>query len=153
MMLVRYPERATLRFLQKYMSRFLLHSRRVMGASIVVLLMVIVALSTATRQPGLEVSTGPWHTWKAGHMTTVEGQETSETRSTASSEKPGECSGGSAAGILILRFCGSSLSRRFLDRHSDPTTSSPPYPRLTSSFFDSFGRLRCLPAIAFRVTR
>jgi hypothetical protein len=79
-----------LEFLYIYMSRFLLHSRRLLGASIVVLLLVIVALSTATRQPALHVLSAPWHTWKAGYMTKAEGHETSPTRSTAPSEMPGE---------------------------------------------------------------
>jgi hypothetical protein len=75
--------RAALDFLSEIMARILLHSRRIMAASVLLLLVGVVALSTATRRPGLQVSTGPWHTWKAGLMTKAEGQEACKLRVTA----------------------------------------------------------------------
>ena len=75
--------RAALSFLDENMARILLHSRRILAASVLLLLVGVVALSTATRRPCLEGSTGPWHTWKAGHMTTAEGQEACKLRVTA----------------------------------------------------------------------
>lgn len=78
-------------FLHTYMLRVLLHSRRLMAASIVLLLAVIVALSTASRQPCLEVSSAPWHTWKAGYMTRMEWDDTtSQACPIAYSKTPGE---------------------------------------------------------------
>lgn len=57
------------------MTRILLRSRRLMAVSILLLLAGVVVLSAATRKPYLHVRTGPWHAWKAGHMTQPEGQE------------------------------------------------------------------------------
>jgi hypothetical protein len=57
------------------MTRILLRSRRLLAVSILLLLAGVVVLSAATRKPCLHVCTGPWHVWKAGHMTKTEGQE------------------------------------------------------------------------------
>ena len=75
--------RAALDFLDENMARILLHSRRIMAAGVLLLLVGVVALSTATRRPCLQVSTGPWHTWKAGHMTKAEGHEACKLRANA----------------------------------------------------------------------
>lgn len=73
-----------------------------MAASVVLLLALIAALSTATRQPGLQVSTAPWHTWKAGYMAEAEAQETTQTRQTAPCEMPGEAAAVSLPAPVIL---------------------------------------------------
>jgi hypothetical protein len=65
------------------MTRILLRSRRVMAVSILVLLAGVVVLSAATRKPCLHACTGPWHVWKAGHMTKTEGLEVRGLRVTA----------------------------------------------------------------------
>jgi hypothetical protein len=72
--------RAALGFLDKDMARIQLHSRRFVAVSFLLLLAGVVVLSAATRRPCLKVSTGPWHTWKAGHMTKAEGQEACKLR-------------------------------------------------------------------------
>ena len=50
------------------------------------LLASVIALSTATRQPCLQVPSGPWHTYKVGHMTEAEHQASSVS-DTADSDK------------------------------------------------------------------
>ncbi len=72
--------RAALDFLDENMARILLHTRRLMAAAVLLLLVGVVALSTATRKPCLHVLSGPWHTYKVGHMTPSRGHETSEGR-------------------------------------------------------------------------
>ena len=59
-----------------------------MAVSILLLLAGVVVLSAATRRPCLHVCTGPWHIWKAGHMTKPEGQETCKLRVTAEAQTP-----------------------------------------------------------------
>ena len=58
----------------------LIRSRGLMAVSSLLLLAGVVVLSTATRQPCLHVSTGPWRLWKVGHMTKSEGQEACKLR-------------------------------------------------------------------------
>ena len=50
------------------MKRIIALKRRVFSAGILFLLVGVVALSIATRQPRLRACTGPWHTYKAGHL-------------------------------------------------------------------------------------
>ena len=78
--------RAALDFLDKNMARILHHSQRIMAAGVLLLLVGVVALSTATRRPCLQVHSGPWHTYKVGHMTPSRGPETSEARPTTVAE-------------------------------------------------------------------
>ena len=47
----------------------------VFAASVLFLLVVVSALSIATRRPYLEARTGTWHIFKAGHMTEAETHE------------------------------------------------------------------------------
>ena len=75
-------------FLLESMTRILLRSRRLLGASILLLLAGVVVLSTATREPCLQVCSGPWHLSKAGHMTKSEGQESCKLRVTAEAQTP-----------------------------------------------------------------
>jgi len=63
--------------------------RAVFVASIMFLLVGVVALSTATRRPCLQVSSGPWHTYKAGHMTESEQLESSVINAAESDEVVG----------------------------------------------------------------
>ena len=56
------------------MARLLYRSRRLAAVSVLALLAGVVALSSATRRPCLQVSTSPWHLWKAGYMEVSEGQ-------------------------------------------------------------------------------
>jgi hypothetical protein len=51
--------------------------RAVFVASIMFLLVGVVALSTATRRPWLQACSGPWHTYKASHMSESERHESS----------------------------------------------------------------------------
>jgi hypothetical protein len=55
-------------------------------ASIMFLLVGVVALSTASRQPCLPACSGPWHTYKASHMTESDQHEISVTNSAESPE-------------------------------------------------------------------
>jgi hypothetical protein len=50
---------------------------RALVPSVIFLLIGVVSLSTATRMPCLQAASGPWHTYKAGHMTESEQQERS----------------------------------------------------------------------------
>jgi hypothetical protein len=68
------------------MRRLLLRSRRLLAASTVLLLVGVVALSTATRRPCNQESTGTWHTWKASRMTQAEDQEPCEMRVSAETQ-------------------------------------------------------------------
>jgi hypothetical protein len=58
-----------------------------MAVSILLLLAGVVVLSAATRRPCLQVCSGPWRLWKAGHMTKSEGLESCKLR--VSAEAPG----------------------------------------------------------------
>jgi len=60
--------------------------RVVFVASIMFLLLGVVALSTASRRPCLQVSSGPWHTYKASHMSESEQHESSVTNAAESAE-------------------------------------------------------------------
>jgi hypothetical protein len=51
------------------MKRTVASYRQLIAAGVVLLLFGVVVLSCATRRPGLRVSSAPWHTYKAGHMT------------------------------------------------------------------------------------
>jgi hypothetical protein len=62
--------------------------RPVFSAGIMLVLVAVVALSSATRQPCLRACTGPWHTYKAGLMTQSEQQEVSVTKAAESAEDP-----------------------------------------------------------------
>jgi len=59
-------------FVYKDMARFLQGSRRLLATNALVLLAVVVVLSAATRRPCLHAQSGPWHTFKAGHMAAPE---------------------------------------------------------------------------------
>jgi len=60
--------------------------RAVLVASIMFLLVGVVALSTATRRPCLQATSGPWHTYKAGHMTESEQHESAVTNAAETAE-------------------------------------------------------------------
>lgn len=62
-------------FIYGNVARILLRYRRFLAAGILFLLGGVVVLSIATRRPCLQVHSGPWHTFKAGHMITPEGHE------------------------------------------------------------------------------
>jgi hypothetical protein len=68
------------------MKRIIARYSPVLVASVVSLLVGVVALSTATRQPCLQACSGPWHTYKAGHMTEAEQDEIPVTNSAESAE-------------------------------------------------------------------
>jgi hypothetical protein len=57
------------------MKRIFARYRPVFVASVVFLLVGVVSLSTASRQPCLRACSGPWHAYKAGHMTEAERHE------------------------------------------------------------------------------
>ncbi len=61
------------------MERIIARYRRPFAASIMFLLVGVVALSSATRQPCLQAGSGPWHTYKASRMTESAQHETSVT--------------------------------------------------------------------------
>ena len=67
--------RGTVGHYLKSMTRIFLRSRRMMAASILLLLAGVTVLSAATRRPCLRPSTAPWHVFKAGHMTESRGPE------------------------------------------------------------------------------
>jgi hypothetical protein len=54
--------------------------------SVMFLLVGLVGLSTATRMPCIQAASGPWHTYKAGHMTESEQQESSVINAVESAE-------------------------------------------------------------------
>jgi hypothetical protein len=68
------------------MKRIIACYRAVFVASIMFLLVGVVALSTATRRPCLQATSGPWHTYKAGHMTESQQQEISVTNAAETAE-------------------------------------------------------------------
>jgi hypothetical protein len=57
------------------MKRIVAISRPAFAAGILFLLAGVVALSTATRRPHLRACSGSWHTYKAGHFTETEQNE------------------------------------------------------------------------------
>ena len=71
-MMFRGLTRIGLGFVYENMARFLQRSRRFLATSAFVLLAGVVVLSAATRRPCLHVHSGPWHTFKAGHMAAPE---------------------------------------------------------------------------------
>lgn len=74
--------RAALDFPHENMARTMVHSRRIMAAGVLLLLAGVIALSTATRRPCLQVHSGTWHIYKVGHMNPSKGHETSKARPT-----------------------------------------------------------------------
>ena len=68
------------------MKRIIASYGRVFVASIMFLLVGVVALSTATRRPCLQACSGPWHTYKASHMSESEQHESSVTNAAESAE-------------------------------------------------------------------
>ena len=60
--------------------------RDILVAGILFLLAGVVGLSTATRMPCLQVCSGPWHVYKASHMTESEEQSSSVTERAESAE-------------------------------------------------------------------
>jgi hypothetical protein len=71
------------------MKRIIASHGRVFAASIMFLLVGVVALSTATRRPCLQACSAPWHTYKASHMTESEQHESSVTIAAESAEVVG----------------------------------------------------------------
>ena len=69
--------RALLELFYESVKRIIARYSPVFLASIMFLLVGVVALSAATRQPRLRACSGPWHTYKAGHMTEPEPHEIS----------------------------------------------------------------------------
>jgi hypothetical protein len=78
--------RGLLALFYESMKRIIARYSPVFVAGIVFLLVGVVALSTATRQPCLPACSGPWHTYKAGHMTESDQHEISVTNSAESPE-------------------------------------------------------------------
>jgi hypothetical protein len=72
--------RALLALFYESMKRIIARYSPVVVAGIMFLLVGVVALSAATRQPRLRACSGPWHTYKAGHMTQPERHEISVTK-------------------------------------------------------------------------
>jgi len=68
------------------MKQIIARYRRLFVASVILLLVGVVALSMATRRPCLQARTGAWHTYKAGRMTESEQRETSATEAAESTE-------------------------------------------------------------------
>jgi hypothetical protein len=60
---------AILSHFHESMKRIIARYAPVFVASMMFLLVGVIALSAATRQPRLQACSGPWHTYKAGHMT------------------------------------------------------------------------------------
>lgn len=58
----------SLSFVHENMGRFLRRSRQLLTTGCLLLLVGVVVLSAATRRPCFHVHSGPWHTFKAGHM-------------------------------------------------------------------------------------
>lgn len=78
--------RAALGLSREGMKRIIASYGRVFVASIMFLLVGVVALSTATRRPCLQTTSGPWHTYKASYMTEPQQQESSVTHAAESAE-------------------------------------------------------------------
>ena len=69
--------RGLLALFYESMKRIIARYSPVFVASIMFLLVGVVALSAASRQPRLRACSGPWHTYKGGHMTEPEPREIS----------------------------------------------------------------------------
>ena len=80
--------RAPLTSLLESMTRILLRSRRLLSASILLLLAGVVVFSAATRRPCLRVCSGAWHLCKTGHMSKSDGAESRQLRMTAEARMP-----------------------------------------------------------------
>jgi hypothetical protein len=78
--------RGLLALFYESMRRIIARYSPVVVASIMFLLVGVVALSAATRQPRLRACSGPWHTYKAGHMTEPERHEISVTKAAEPAE-------------------------------------------------------------------
>jgi len=78
--------RAGLGVFRESMSGIIARYRAVFGASIMFLLVGVAALSTATRRPCLQACSGPWHTYKASHMSESEQHESSVANAVESAE-------------------------------------------------------------------
>jgi hypothetical protein len=78
--------RATLGLFYESMRGIIARYRAVSVASIMFLLVGVVALSTASRRPCFQVCSGPWHTYKASHMSESEQHESSVTNAAESAE-------------------------------------------------------------------
>jgi hypothetical protein len=78
--------RAHLGLFHESMKRIIASYGRVFVASIMFLLVGVVALSTATRRPCLQACSGPWHTYKASHMTEPKQHESSVTNAAEPAE-------------------------------------------------------------------
>jgi hypothetical protein len=78
--------RGVLALFYESMKRIIARYSPVFVASIMFLLVGVIALSAATRQPRLQACSGPWHTYKAGHMTEPDQHEISVTNSAESPE-------------------------------------------------------------------
>ena len=74
-------------FFHDSMKQIIARYRRLFVASVILLLVGVVALSMATRRPCLQARTGAWHTYKAGHMTESEQRENSATEAAESTEE------------------------------------------------------------------
>ena len=70
----------------KSMKGIFTHYRAVLVAGVMFLLVGVVGLSTATRMPCLQACGGPWHTYKATHMSESEQHQSSVTHAAESAE-------------------------------------------------------------------
>jgi hypothetical protein len=77
-------------FVYENMARMFQRSRQLLATSTLVLLAVVVVLSAATRRPCLHVHTGPWHTFKAGHMAAPELHKSCKLQVWAKAKLPGQ---------------------------------------------------------------
>ena len=71
------------------MNRLIAVYRLVFAAGIVLLLVGVCALSTATRRPFLRPCSGFWHTYKAGHLSESKQHRSSLTKATEVAEDVG----------------------------------------------------------------
>ena len=68
------------------MNRISARYGRVSVTSVMFLLVGVIALSTAGRQPCLRACTGPWHTYKVSHMIESEQHESAVTKADETAE-------------------------------------------------------------------
>jgi hypothetical protein len=68
------------------MKRIIADHRRLSVASVMFLLVGVVALSTATRRPCLRARSGAWHIYKASRMTEAQQKEISVTKAAEPAE-------------------------------------------------------------------
>jgi hypothetical protein len=78
--------KAALGLFYKSMRETIARYRAVFVPSVMLLLAGVVCLSTATRMPCLQACGGPWHTYKASHMSESEQQESSVSNAAESAE-------------------------------------------------------------------